>query len=473
MLDSCDLVGELLLELCGNGVADRVNLSIELGYAALEVLKPILVLNGKDILEIFDGELVTFADIVIKTLEVDVLSVGNITDSGLFCINGAFASLDDPLENAEVVAEAGPHEVAIIIKSEPVNVEDLGKIGSLGLHVEPMCKVVAHVVATEGKHSHRVSSYDTDCTGSCSGSLGSHDGTNKGTVLPVEGLIYERSGLSTASAEDDSRERNSCRIVELAGNAGAVLCRSGETGVRVSTLAAVGAIPLLTDPVDSFLRRILVESFPPNSVVSSVVNNVGEDGALLGRDESVGVGLHVGTGSNTEETVLGVCCPESAVVADADPSDIVAHAPYLVALAGVNLRRDKHCEVGLTASGGECGANIFCFAVRIFNAENEHMLCHPTLFASEVGCDTECEALLSEKHVSAVARVDRPDCVVLGEVADVSVFLGKLCSCVESLDKVGAVAEVIEHVETYACHNEHIEYNVDGVCKLDSVFCKG
>ena len=45
--------------------------------------------------------------------------------------------------------------------------------------------------------------------------------------------------------------------------------------------------------------------------------------------ESIGVGLLVSTGSNTEESVLGVNCPKSSVLTDTEPSDIVTYAPYL------------------------------------------------------------------------------------------------------------------------------------------------
>ena len=50
------------------------------------------------------------------------------------------------------------------------------------------------------------------------------------------------------------------------------------------------------------------------------------------------------------------------------------------------------------------------------------MLSHPAFFSAEVGCDTESEALLAEKNVSAVTGVDGPDGVVFREVADVAVF---------------------------------------------------
>ena len=71
------------------------------------------------------------------------------------------------------------------------------------------------------------------------------------------------------------------------------------------------------------------------------------------------------------------------------------------------------------------------------------MFSHPALFICKVGSDTECKALLAQKNVSAVTGVNGPDCVVLGEVADVSVLFGKLSLGVKTLYKV-AVAELVK-----------------------------
>ena len=50
------------------------------------------------------------------------------------------------------------------------------------------------------------------------------------------------------------------------------------------------------------------------------------------------------------------------------------------------------------------------------------MLSHPSLVLALEGSDTECEALLAEKNVSAVSRVDRPDRILLRELNDISLF---------------------------------------------------
>ena len=51
------------------------------------------------------------------------------------------------------------------------------------------------------------------------------------------------------------------------------------------------------------------------------------------------------------------------------------------------------------------------------------MLCHPALVLGLVGGNAQGEALFAQQHVSAVAGVYADDIVILGEVADIAVFL--------------------------------------------------
>ena len=196
--------------------------------------------------------------------------------------------------------------------------------------------------------------------------------------------------------------------------------------------------------------------------------DVGEDGALSRCGERVGIGFLVRSGSNAEETVFGVDCPKSSVLAHSDPCDVVAYALDLISCVAEGLGRNEHCEVGLTASGGECGGDVFFRSVGSLYAENKHMLCHPALFSSEVGRDTERETFFTEKNVSAVTGVDGHDGIVLREVHDPSVFLVDVALCVESLDEIAVFAERVETHLADSRHDDHVEYDVDGVRHLDT-----
>ena len=99
-----------------------------------------------------------------------------------------------------------------------------------------MLPVVAHVIAAEGPHCHGVSSDHADLAGGGCGGLACHDAAYEDTVIPVSGLVDQRSGLCTAAAEDDSGDGNALLALELGADAGAVDGRSSEAGVGVRTL---------------------------------------------------------------------------------------------------------------------------------------------------------------------------------------------------------------------------------------------
>ena len=95
----------------------------ELLVVAFDLLRfgrPALLIHVEDALERL------FA--VIEPFEVDILRVGHIADRRLPRIHGARAALQDPFEHAHVVAEARPEEFAVRALTEPVDVEDLGRI---------------------------------------------------------------------------------------------------------------------------------------------------------------------------------------------------------------------------------------------------------------------------------------------------------------------------------------------------------
>lgn len=124
--------------------------------------------------------------------------------------------------------------------------------------------------------------------------------------------------------------------------------------------------PGIALPVDGVLGRIFIQPFPPHGIVFEVVHDVGEDRALFGGFQSVGIGLRVGAGRHAEETVFGVHRPQSAVRAHADPRDIVAHAPDLIAFLAITFGGNEHGEVGLAAGGRERRRDVFHFAVGFF-----------------------------------------------------------------------------------------------------------
>ena len=243
-------------------------------------------------------------------------------------------------------------------------------------------------------------------------------------------------------------------------------------GVDLIRFVVLAVIPRLALPVDGAVfgcGRVVVKTFPPDRVEFGVVANVGEDGITLGRSQRVGVGVLVGAGRYAEETVLRVHGVQSAVLfVDAQPCDVVTDRPYFIALLLVDFRRNEHGKVGFAAGRGECGSDIFDLAVRIFQTQDQHMLCHPALFSAKVGGNAKCKALLAEQHVSAVTGVDGHDGVVLREVGDIAVLFVKSSLGVKPLDVIRAVTQRVNHFFAHAGHNQHIEYNVNGVGQLNA-----
>ncbi len=117
-------------------------------------------------------------------------------------------AVDDPLQDAEVVAEAGPEELAVLVAAEPVDVEDPRRVLEPAAEVEPVAEVVAHVVAAEGQHGERVAADLAELAEGGGGHFGAHRGGRVDAERPVEGLRHQRHGRAAAAAEDERRDRH-------------------------------------------------------------------------------------------------------------------------------------------------------------------------------------------------------------------------------------------------------------------------
>ena len=78
--------------------------------------------------------------------------------------------------------------------------------------VEPVCPVIAEVVAAERLHRHRVAPHDAGLTGRGGGGLGGHRGAHEHAVRPVAGLVHQRRELAPPAAEHQRRDRHAARV---------------------------------------------------------------------------------------------------------------------------------------------------------------------------------------------------------------------------------------------------------------------
>ena len=175
----------------------------------LDFLDPAGLVDLEDFLEVGGNDF----ELTLVVRKVDILLEREVADSRLGGLNLAVDTVADPLENAAVVAEAGPHEATVVALAEPVDEVDLRKLRSVGagtLHLEPVLEVVGDVVAEERKHRHRIAADLTDLIGdNGSRNLGTGGGTHKYAVSPALSLVYQRNRGRTATAEEDRVDRYS------------------------------------------------------------------------------------------------------------------------------------------------------------------------------------------------------------------------------------------------------------------------
>ena len=160
--------------------------------------------------------------------------------------------------------------------------------------------------------------------------------------------------------------------------------------------------------------RLVGQALPPDVAVGAQ-RDVREDRVAPQRLDRGDVGRLARAGRDAEEAGLGVDRPQAAVVAGAQPRDVVAER--LDAPAGD--RRAQHREVRLAARRRERRGDVVRLARRVDHADEQHVLGEPALVAADHRRDAQREALLREDRVAAVARAERPHLERVGEVHDV------------------------------------------------------
>ena len=348
-----------------------------------------------------------------------------------------------------------------------------------------MLPVVAHVVADEGKHGHRVAADLADVAEGGGGHFGTHRSADVYAVRPVAGLEDEGHGGGAAAAEQDRGEGNAFRVLPFGVDRRALGGGSGEACVRVSALAATVRGPVIALPVDGVGGSGAVHAFPPDVAVVGQAY-VGEDDIFLDGVHGDRVRLVGRAGSHAEVAVFRVDGVEGAVFMGPDPGDVVTDDGGLPAGFTVGGGGNEHGQVGLAAGGRECAAHIGLRAVRGFNAQKEHVFGHPLVLAGDGGGDAQGQALLAEQGVAAVTGTEGPDFFRFREVADVFFFVAgprhvDLAVCKRGAHGVeagneGSVAvalrvaaaldfvfQTLENGFAHLGHDAHVDHDVGGV----------
>src|SRR5271157_3485988 len=182
-----------------------------------------------------------------KSLGIQIRRLGKPANWRIHSVYFAIAALEDPFQHTAVLAESGPEELAVLVGAEPVHVIDLRELGAgPGADPEIVGEVVAHVVAAEGEHRHRVAAKFSDFAGGGRGGFAARSRPQKRSVLPTERLGHEWNNPSSAATEKNCVDRHTLGVLPLRSNHGALPCRNGEAAIGMSCFARTIRSPRAT-----------------------------------------------------------------------------------------------------------------------------------------------------------------------------------------------------------------------------------
>src|SRR5215210_3851526 len=212
---------ELAEQLAGQALAEPVEVLAHLR----ELLLPCLDVHLEQLLHRLVGD--------VEPARIDRPGRGQPADRGTPGPCAVVAAAEDPGEHAAVLAEARPDELVVRILAEPVDAEDARQaLPPVALaEREPVAEVVAHVVAAERQHRHRVEAQLAHGPGGRGGLLGGHRGAQEDAVLPVERLGHEGDAGGAAPAEQESVDRHTLGVLPFVRDRGTLRGRSGEARV--------------------------------------------------------------------------------------------------------------------------------------------------------------------------------------------------------------------------------------------------
>src|SRR5208283_2543347 len=195
----------------------------------------------------FDIDVEQFFHLSARDVEprgVEIGHVGNSSDGGVFGmgLHLTVAALEDPLQHAAVFTITGPEEFSlfIFILAKPVDVENLWQLRWIceRSYLEPVGKVVAHVIAAEGEHGHGIAAQLSDFSRDRGRGLAADGCAEESAMLPVEGFRDERNNSGAPAAEQDGIDWHTLRVFPLGSDYRALTQGSGKARVRVRCFPA-------------------------------------------------------------------------------------------------------------------------------------------------------------------------------------------------------------------------------------------
>src|SRR5207245_6770832 len=129
----------------------------------------------------------------------------------------AVTALEDPLQHAAIFAVPRPQELVIFVLPEPVDIVNLRQLGWIGMpaDLEPVRKVITHVVTAEGEHGHGIATELADFARRRGRGLAAGGRAEESAVLPVESFDDQRDNAPAPAAEKDRVDGYALRILPL------------------------------------------------------------------------------------------------------------------------------------------------------------------------------------------------------------------------------------------------------------------
>src|SRR5947207_14656149 len=135
-------------------------------FMLVQFLLPLRMIN----LEKFGNAFV----IDVQLSQIEIMQTGQPADWRFDGAAVAFATVDDPLEHAHVVAKTGPEKSSALAFAEPVHVKNQRRFGQTFPNCEPVAEIIADVVTAERQHRHWVVADLTNCAGRSRSRLRGH-----------------------------------------------------------------------------------------------------------------------------------------------------------------------------------------------------------------------------------------------------------------------------------------------------------
>src|ERR1700690_3138987 len=152
----------------------------------------------------------------VQALSIEVGPLRKHADWSFDRVSGAGAAFEDPLQHATVLSVAGPQKFSILGGAEPIDVINSGKLRALARsNFQVVREVITHVVAAEGKHSHRVAAELAHLSGGCGGGFAADGCAQERSMLPVEGFGNKWHDARAPAAEEDRIDRHALLVFPL------------------------------------------------------------------------------------------------------------------------------------------------------------------------------------------------------------------------------------------------------------------